>query len=190
MKRPRSVCAFAVLISVVLAAGAALAFESLYSDIRATRVGDVLTVVIMERTLASNSSRLDTEKDSRFFASGEGSGALDMIDPFTLAGNIGREHEGAGVTERQGSIVGKMAAVVVGITANGNLEIKGEREIVVNDEKEILTVTGLVRLQDISTDNVVYSTDIANTQISYKGKGLVTSGSKPGLLARLVSLFF
>jgi flagellar L-ring protein precursor FlgH len=168
----------------------AAAFESLYSDVRAAEVGDIVTIIIMEKTLASNSSRLDTEKDSKFFTEGEGSGPIDFVRPFSLSANIGREHEGAGITERAGSIVGKMAAVVVGRSPNGNLEIKGEREIVINDEKEILTLTGTVRPQDISTGNVVYSTDIANTRILYRGKGLVSSGSKPGIISRIVSFFF
>jgi flagellar L-ring protein precursor FlgH len=191
MQVMRSLSVLVIFVFAALYADScSLAFESLYSDLRASGVGDVVTVVIMERTLASNSSRLDTEKDTRFFTSGESSGALDVIEPFGLGANIGREHEGAGITERKGSIVGKMAAMVVGITGNGNLEIKGEREIVINDEKEILTLTGVVRPQDISTDNVVYSTDMANTQIQYKGKGLVTSGNKPGILTRILSLFF
>ena len=191
MQAMRSLTVFMIVMFATLYANAfSLAFESLYSDLRASGVGDVVTVVIMERTLASNSSRLDTEKESRFFTSGESSGALDVIEPFGLAANIGRDHEGEGVTERKGSIVGRMAAVVVAITGNGNLEIRGEREIVVNDEKEILTLTGVVRPQDISTDNVVYSTDMANARIQYKGKGLVTSGSKPGIIARILSLFF
>ena len=54
----------------------------------------------------------------------------------------------------------------------------------------MLVLTGIVRPEDISTGNVVYSTDIANTRITYKGKGLVASGSKPGIVARIVSWFF
>jgi flagellar L-ring protein precursor FlgH len=83
-----------------------------------------------------------------------------------------------------------MAAVVTEVNANGCLVIKGEREIVINDEKETLVLTGMVRPRDISTGNVVYSTDIANAQITYKGKGLVTSGSKPSIIARIVSILF
>jgi flagellar L-ring protein precursor FlgH len=163
---------------------------SLYTDLKATSVGDVLTIIILEKTMASNTSGLDTEKESRFFTEGSGTGPMDFVNPFTLSANIGREHEGRGSTERTGSIVGKMAATVIALAPNGNLEIEGTREIIVNDEKEILTVTGTVRPQDISTDNVVYSTDVAGMQIEYRGKGLVTSGNKPGIISRIVSLFF
>lgn len=179
----------AVLLFVFVPVGA-WAQGSLYTDLKAVGVGDVLTIVIIEKTTASNSSGLDTEKDSRFSTEGSGTGPMDFVNPFTLNASIGREHEGRGSTERAGSIVGKMAAKVVSVAANGNLEIEGRREIVVNDEKEILTVTGTVRPEDISTDNIVYSTDIAGMQIEYKGKGLVTSGSKPGIISRIVSFFF
>jgi flagellar L-ring protein precursor FlgH len=167
------------------------AVESLYSDVKAASVGDIVTVVIVEKTLASNSSKIATGKDTRFSATGEqGTGALDFIPGFSASANLGKQHEGSGATERQGTIVGRMAAVVVEVLDNGCLMIQGERQIVVNDEKETLVLSGLVRPQDITTSNVVYSTDMANATITYKGKGLVTSGSKPGIIARIVSLFF
>ena len=190
MRKPRwSMLGAAVLLFICIPAGA-WAQGSLYTDLKAVNVGDVVTIIILEKTMASNSSGLDTEKESRFFTEGSGTGPMDFVNPFSLSANIGREHEGRGSTERAGSIVGKMAATVVSVTPNGNLEIEGKREIVVNDEREILTITGTVRPQDISTDNIVYSTEIANTQIEYRGKGLVTSGSKPGIISRIVSLFF
>jgi flagellar L-ring protein precursor FlgH len=179
----------AVLLFVCIPAGCR-AQGSLYTDLKATDVGDVVTILIVEKTMASNSSALDTEKESSFSTDGSGTGPMDLVNPFSLSANIGREHGGRGSTERAGSIVGKMAATVVAVTPNGNLEITGTREIVINDEKEILTITGTVRPQDISTDNMVYSTAIASMQIEYRGKGLVTSGSKPGIISRIVSLFF
>ena len=167
------------------------AYESLYSDIKAAKVGDVVTVIILEKTLASNSSKISTGKETNFALAGEeGTGGLDFIPGFSANADMSRDHEGSGVTERRGSIVGKMAAVVTEIDANGSLVIKGEREIMINDERETLVLTGMVRPRDISTSNVVYSNDIANAKIMYKGKGLVTSGSKPSILARLVSLIF
>jgi flagellar L-ring protein precursor FlgH len=168
-----------------------VASGSLYTDLKARGVGDIVTVVITEKTLATNSSKISTGKETKFSTEGEnGTGAFDFLTGFSMSANIGREHEGAGTTERTGSILGKMAAVVTEVTAGGNLVIKGEKEIAVNDEKEILVLTGIVRPQDISTNNIVYSTDIASTQITYKGKGLITSGSKPSIFARIIGWFF
>ena len=180
-----------LLSALVLISGQAYAYESLYSDIRATKVGDVVTVIILEKTLASNTSKITTGKETKIGANAEeGTGALDFIPGLSMSGNISKQHEGTGTTERKGTIVGKMAAVVVDVLENGNLVIRGEKEIVINDEKETLILTGIVRPNDISTENVVYSTDIANTKIIYKGKGIVSSGAKPSLLTRIISLFF
>ncbi len=181
-----------MLLSVMLLVSSPVfGFESLYSDIKAARVGDIVTVIITEKTLASNSAKISTGKETKFSTSGEqGTGGLDFIPGFSVSAEIGRGHEGSGSTERRGSIIGRMAAVVVDVLDNGNLVIKGEKEILINDEKEILVLSGIVRPEDISTNNTVYSTDIANTQITYKGKGLVSSGSKPGIFARIIGWFF
>jgi len=187
----RILMALIALWLAAVVAGPVFGFESLYSDIKAAKVGDIVTVIITEKTLASNSSRMSTGKDSKLSVQGEqGTGALDFIQGFSVSANIGRGHEGSGSTERRGSIIGRMAAVVVEVLDNGNLVIKGEKEILINDEKEILVLSGIVRPEDISTNNTVYSTDIANTQITYKGKGLVSSGSKPGIFARIIGWFF
>jgi len=195
-RRRLAACAAAIGVALALSIGAlpaseCKAYESLYSDNKASKIGDIVTVVIMERTLASNSSKLSTGKETSFGLAGdEGTGALDIIPGFTASADMSRAHDGAGSTERSGSIIGKMAAVVEQVNEGGCLLIKGQREIVINDEKEMLVLTGMVRAQDISTGNVVYSTDIANTQITYKGKGLVTSGSKPSIISRIVSILF
>jgi flagellar L-ring protein precursor FlgH len=176
---------------VMCSLSAALAVESLYSDLKAHKVGDVVTVIITEKTLATNSAKISTSKDTRFGAQGEeGTGALDFVPGLSMDATISRGHDGAGVTKREGSIFGKMAAMVVEVRDNGCLVIKGEKEIIVNDEKEMLVITGIVRPQDITTENQVYSTNIANTTITYKGKGLVSSGAKPSIISRILSLFF
>jgi flagellar L-ring protein FlgH len=191
MKAKVSIGIGALVVAGLIAASTAVAYESLYSDVKAARVGDIVTVVILENTLATNSAKISTDKATTFETKGdEGTGGLDFIPGFSAGADISRTHEGNGSTERRGSMVSKMAAVVTEVSPTGCLVLRGEREIVINDEKETMVLTGMVRPRDISTGNVVYSTDIANAQITYKGKGLVTSGSKPGILARLVSTLF
>jgi flagellar L-ring protein precursor FlgH len=183
--------AVAAALYIVVNVSMCGAVESLYSDLKASQVGDVVTVIITEKTLATNSAKISTSKDTRFGAQGEeGTGALDFVPGLSMDATISRGHDGTGVTKREGSIFGKMAAIVVEVLDNGCLVIKGEKEIVVNDEKEMLVITGIVRPQDITTGNQVYSTNIANTTITYKGKGLVSSGAKPSVISRILSLFF
>ncbi len=192
MRGHKKLTSFAILLLFVLPAfDCCEGFESLYSDHKASKVGDVVTVIITERTLATNRARIATEKESKFSASGEeGTGALDFVPGFSFDATLGRGHDGQGVTERSGTIIGRMAAVVTEVLDNGNLVIRGEKEITINNEKETLILTGIVRPEDILMNNTVYSTNLANTSISYKGKGLVNSGSKPGIISRLIGLFF
>ncbi len=193
MKRKTIVKALTALLCLCVIAGPAaesFAVKSFYTDVKARDVGDVVTVMIVEKTLASNSSSIITEKETTVGTSGEGTGALDFIPAFGLDGTVSKEHEGLGTTSRRGSIVGQMAAVVVEVLDSGNLRIQGEKQILVNDETEILIVTGIVRPEDVSGENVVYSTDMANTEITYKGKGMVNDYSRPSILARLLTFFF
>ena len=193
MKRKTFMKPLAAFLGLCAIAGLAtecLAVKSFYTDVKAQDVGDVVTVMIVEKTLASNSTSIITEKETTVGTEGGGTGALDFIPSFGLDGTITKEHEGLGTTSRRGSIVGQMAAVVVEVTESGNLVIQGEKQIVVNDETEILVLTGIVRPQDVTGDNVVISTDLANTEITYKGKGMVTNYSKPSILTRLVTFFF
>jgi flagellar L-ring protein precursor FlgH len=193
MKQRKSsvVSAVSVALCLLIGLGTCYAVESLYGDLKASKVGDVVTVIITEKTLATNSAKISTSKDTRFGAEGqEGTGALDFVPGLSMDATISRGHDGTGVTKREGSIFGRMAAIVVDVLDNGCLVIKGEKEIIVNDEKEMLVITGIVRPQDITTENQIYSTDIANTNITYKGKGLVTSGSKPSIISRILSIFF
>jgi flagellar L-ring protein precursor FlgH len=170
--------------------GECLAVKSFYTDVKARDVGDVLTVMIVEKTLAQNTSSIVTEKETKVGTEGEGTGPLDFIPAFGFDGTVTKDHEGLGSTSRRGSIVGQMAVVVMDVLDNGNLMIQGEKQIVVNDEAEMLVVTGIVRPQDISGENIVYSTDIANTEISYKGKGMISDYSRPSLLTRLLTWLF
>lgn len=193
MKSKTIVKALAALLGLCVIAGPAadsFAIKSFYTDVKAREVGDVLTVMIVEKTLASNSSSIMTEKETTVGTSGGGTGALDFIPAFGMDGTISKEHEGMGTTSRRGTIVGQMAAVVVEVLDSGNLRIQGEKQIIVNDETEILVVTGIVRPEDVSGQNIVYSSDMANTEITYKGKGMVTSYSRPSILTRLLTFFF
>ena len=193
MERKTFIKPLAVLLGFCVIAGLStecLAVKSFYTDVKAQDVGDVVTVIIVEKTLASNSSSIITEKETTVGTEGEGTGMLDFIPAFGLDGTVTKEHEGLGTTSRRGSIIGQMAAVVVEVTDSGNLVIQGEKQIVVNDETEILVLKGIVRPQDVSGDNVVISTDMASTEITYKGKGMVTNYSRPSILTRLLTFFF
>ena len=165
---------------------------SLYADVKARAVGDIVTVAIVERASGSNSSRLSTSRDTDFDndSGAGGTGLFSFVPEFGMSAEMKRDHEGSGQLTREGRLTARMAAVVTEIRPNGALVIHGEREVGVNEETEMLTLTGVVRPEDIGPGNVVYSTDIAEAKIQYSGKGLVTKGSRPGLITRLLSWIF
>jgi flagellar L-ring protein precursor FlgH len=165
---------------------------SLYADVKARSVGDIVTVAIVERASASNTSRLSTRRSTEFNTeNGEGgTGLFSFVPEFGLSAELAKDHDGSGQVSREGRLTARMAAVVTEIRPNGDLVISGEREVWINEEQETLALTGVVRPEDIGSGNVVYSTDIAEAKISYKGKGVVTSGSRPNIISRILGWIF
>ena len=89
-------------------------------------------------------------------------------------------HQGAGVTTRSGQLTATMTAVVREVLPNGNLVVQGTREVLVNHEQQFMTLTGVVRPQDVSRDNIVLSTQLADANISIGGLGVVADKQRSG----------
>ncbi|MBD3169284.1 MAG: flagellar basal body L-ring protein [candidate division Zixibacteria bacterium] len=165
--------------------------NSLFSDHKARKAGDLLTVLIMENAEASHSNKTITKKNHKTEATGgPGSGALDFIPSFGFSGEGKNEYDGQGSTVKSGKLEATMTVTVLEVKENGNLLIEGNRVIGVNDDKEALILKGEVRPKDIMDDNSVYSYNIANAEISYSGKGVAHTGGKPGIIARFLNWLF
>ena len=166
---------------------------SLFADPKACRVGDVLTVIIVEKTSATNQSSTEIAKDSKFaLDAGPGFGAWPFreIPTFGADGTSKNESSNQGATTRTGSITSQMGVKVVGIRPNGDLVIEGTKVLGINNDKEMLILTGIVRPQDITRENAVYSYQIADAQITYRGKGIAANGGKPGWIMRFLTWLF
>lgn len=162
--------------------------RSLYADRKAHKEGDVITVLIYENTTAS--SRADTKSSKSESASTKpGVGPLlSLLPEWSLSGKTGSQASGS--TTRSGTLVGKITVVVKEVLPNGNLRVEGVRTIGVNGEKERITLTGIIRPEDIASDNTVASTAIAQAEIIYEGKGTVGNKQREGLLTRLLKWLF
>ena len=170
--------------------GGANRSESMFQDRRAQRaqrIGDILTVLIMESTSASNTAIVDTEKDV----------TLNWISPgglkipgFGLSGTANNKFEGEGTTSRQQTITARVSVTVVDVRANGDLVVEGSRVIDINGESEIIYVTGSVNPFIIPASNTVESYRIADLQVSYKGKGVISEGTRPGVFVRFLNWVF
>lgn len=180
-----------MLLTAVIYIGYSAPMVNLYSDHRAMRVDDILTIMIVESAKAGSESGTKTSKENSLgLEAAGGSGALRAIPGFGLSGSNKVNYDGKGGTTREGSLVATITARVIKVLDNGNLVIEGSKMVVINDEKEIIKITGIVRPQDVRKDNVIYSSSIADAEITYAGKGVANTGRRPGLLARFLNWVF
>jgi len=165
-------------------------FYSLYTDKRAHRVGDILTVLITEESSASRTAKTYTQKKDEVATSGGGTGILDFFPLFSAGVDYKNRHDGVGRTSRQGRLWATITTKVVEILPNGELRIEGKKTVQVNQDKEEITLKGLVRPEDIGPDNTILSIYVADAQIGYKGKGAIDAGQKKGIILRILDWFF
>ncbi len=164
---------------------------SLFSDIKANKVGDILTVNIYESTQATNKTETKTEKKNEFSTQGgPGIGSLDFIPLFGAEGESENKFDGKGENLRNRNLRAKMSVTVVAVKDNGDLVIEGSRTIGISTDRETLNLTGVVRQRDVKPDNSIDSYLIADAQISYQGKGAITDGSRPGPIMRFLNWLF
>ncbi len=154
---------------------------SLFEDLRARRVGDLLTVVLSERTDASKSATTSTSKEIGF---GIDAGSL-MEKPFeahTLDSQ--KEFAGSGNSAQNNRLTGSLTVTVIDVLSNGLLVVRGSKDVVINQGRETLYVQGLVRPVDVGANNTVLSTQIANAHVAYTGSGALNDVNREGWLTR------
>ena len=170
----------------------------LFEDVKARRVGDIITVVLQESTSASKSATTNTDKSQdTTIASPTILGAiptfnapgilpLDSNRNNTLAAtlNSANKFEGSGDTSQSNSLSGNITVTIADVLPNGNLVIRGEKWLTLNKGEEFIQISGIVRPQDVSTLNTVLSTQIADARITYSGKGFLADANEMGWLAK------
>lgn len=165
--------------------------NSLFSDIKAHKVGDILSVNIYENTQATNKTETKTEKSGQFSTSGgPGVGTLSFIPLFGASGQNKNSFNGKGESLRNRNLRARMSVTVTAVKENGDLIIEGNRTVGISNDRETMTLTGVVRQRDINPDNSIDSYLIADAQIIYRGKGAINDGSRPGPIMRFLNWLF
>jgi flagellar L-ring protein precursor FlgH len=167
---------------------------SLYTELRARRVGDIVTVRIVEDPEAELNANTKTSRSSSIGARMEFLGYMEALaaknprlNPDDLINaSLQSQHDGKGSSNRDGHVKAYVSAVVERVFPNGNLYIKGRREIRVNHEKQYIMLSGMIRPEDINADNEIASTFVADAEIVYAGVGPVSDKQKPGWLGRVI----
>ncbi len=161
---------------------------ALFEDLRARRVGDVLTVVLRESTSASKRSSTSTKKDSSISLPGPTIAGRPVTASGTNILEMGvegsREFDGEGTASQSNQLAGNITVTVVQRLANGNLVVQGQKWLRLNHGDEFVQITGIVRPYDVREDNTVTSDRVADARISYGGRGVLANASRPGWLDR------
>lgn len=168
---------------------------SLFEDFKARKVGDIVTILIIESNSASEKSSVATQKShemefklTNLFGLGD---KLFSGEPgnLTQAGFEGdNQYDGQASTSNSGQISAQITATVKEVHPNGNMLIEGRRAIHLNEEQKNIVLTGTIRSQDITSQNTICSTQVADAQITFEGFGDVSDQAKPGFLSRLLNL--
>ncbi len=171
----------------------------LFINPKAKKVGDIVTVKIIESSNASNQAATKTGRKSsisggleKFFnLEKDFPGTHAFFNPFSgVKGNLESDFDGSGSTERSGKLTAYIATRVVQVLPNGNLKIDGTKEVTVNNDKQLIKLTGIVRPRDISSDNIVISTYISEVKIDYSGSGIIDNRQRPGWLASILNIIW
>lgn len=160
----------------------------IFEDMKASRVGDILTIVLSEKTNAKKKATTSTKKDN----------TIDLGTPTVfgapithsgrniLGASIGTEQEftGEGDSEQSNALNGTISVTVASVYPNGNLFVRGQKRMLLNQGDEYIQISGIVRPQDVGVNNTVPSTLLADARIVYSGEGAVSDSNKMGWLAR------
>ncbi len=165
--------------------------NSLYTDHKAYKVGDIVTILVVESTEGYQSASLKTQKQQSISGGmGMSSWGGGVLSPFPYVpswGAGGQEYQdGSGKSTRKGGLIAKISARVEKVLSNNNLVIKGTKIIQINDDKQNLIIEGIIRPEDIGSDNTVLSTFVADAKIKYEGKGPIGEKTSPGILTRIL----
>ncbi len=172
------------------------------SDRRTKSIGDILTVALNESLSASKSTTNTTSKTDTFgvtlpplvfnqnpavnVATGLlGNKGTDTLTAADVAAGANQSFAGAGTAAQTNTLTGSMTVTIIKVFPNGNLEIKGQKKLVLNDGSEYLRLSGIIRPEDISASNTIASSNIADARITYTNAGVYADSTQPGWLSKI-----
>lgn len=170
--------------------------RSMFSDRKARDVGDIVTVLISETASASKQASTSTGRSSNVSAGipnlfglennaiWSGTNPVDLNN--LISAEFSNDFDGSGTTSRKEALTASLTTQVVGRYPNGQLKIRGGKEVMVNNEVQIIYLTGIIRPVDITAANTVSSAKILNARISYTGKGAISDKQNPGWGTRII----
>lgn len=166
---------------------AASGYAPLYTGNRAARVGDLVHVVMVERTQSTKSASSATQRDGGLSISPPTAGPI-AIDPNILNSSGSASFNGKGDAAQNSTFRGDLTVAIAEVRSNGTAFIKGEKIMQLSQGDEWIQLSGVIRLADIDADNRISSQQVADARINYAGKGMVQQASRAGWLSRVFNL--
>lgn len=162
----------------------------LYEDRRAGRIGDIITINLVERTSAQKSSNASASKSSSLAAGITASNKLPLPGLTGLNAEAGTDSEfgGKGAAAANNVFSGTITVTVIEVLPNGNLLVSGEKMLTINQGNEYIRFSGIVNATTISTSNTVQSTQVADAKIEYRGSGFIDESNSMGWLHRFFNI--
>ena len=177
---------------------------NIFEDRKARRLNDLVTIRIEESLSGSGAADTDTSRESSLDVDFEEMLGMNMdfnlhnakilqqmykgsnVFVPEIRGSASSEFKGEGDTNREGALEAVITAKVVEVMPNGNLMLEARKELTINEETQILVLAGMIRPDDIESDNSISSTKIADAHVFYVGDGVIQDKQKPGWLVRIV----
>ena len=159
-------------------------YANLVTGTRARKLGDMVTIVLLENTTTSKSTTGATDRSGEFALIPPTGSLFDFLDPADLNASGNGSFSGGGNAAQQSQLTGSVAVTIAAIYPNGTAEVVGEKQMSLSQGDEWVQFAGRIRLVDIDVDNRLPSSAVANARIIYSGKGAVQQASRPGWLSR------
>jgi flagellar L-ring protein precursor FlgH len=168
---------------------AANGYAPLTSGARAAMVGDIITIQLVESTQASKSNAANMGRDGSIGLTPPSTGPLSGIIKSTDIASSGTQtFKGTGAASQSNSLNGEITVTVAKLFPNGTMLVRGQKALTLNRGDEFIQIAGIIRPADISNDNKVLSTRVADARITYSGKGEIARASRQGWLQRFFSM--
>lgn len=160
---------------------------NLFSDHRAHNVGDVITIIISESSSAKRAGNASNSKSASSNVE-DGTGLLTFIN--ALSGSSSDKFSADGSLSNTNKVTGRITVKVVEVQPNGQLMIKGTQSIKQNTDEQTITITGVVRPEDVTAENTVLSSNVADAQLKIEGKGPIAGKQRQGILTQIFNFLF
>jgi flagellar L-ring protein precursor FlgH len=173
-------------------------FSKMYTDPRACGINDIVTIRVSEASTASNKATLETSKKTSmslgiddFFGLEDQVKVNSSFTPSSMVkSSTNNSNQGEGASTRESKLTAYITARVIDVMPNSNLVIEAKKEVIVNKEKQVAVLTGIIRPRDIAYNNIIESNRIADMQIKFSGKGPVSAQTRRGWLSWLLGVIW